>query len=423
MTLTPLRLHPHHSLNKQDSRFSNVDALIIKVTKRCNLDCEYCYENITKTGDMAIETFRNLAEKAFYSTSKKTVQFIFHGGEPTLLPNSWYVEAFEICQTLAEQTGKEASLSIQTNLTHLLDEKIQLFKDYKVSVGASLDGPADLDHAMRPGAQRVINNFFRAREHGLKVGVLMTINQSNFNKFEQITEWLCSTIKVSDFKANVVYSVGSGYNINDMQPEQVFEAQKAILDHMIKYNAEGVVEHNLTQQIDWFLRPNDHETKSLCHAQRCGAGSRVLGITSDGNLLPCGRFQWNNSEFFLGNLTDFDDVEEFEYKVDQFHALNPENWFNCQDCSARKICGFGCQAFISRSKSRANVECLPTKLLYQYFVERAEDLTSLHQILIEKKHIVVDEYDDAKYGDGTKDPYSDKYSDTYLDKYSDKGGK
>jgi uncharacterized protein len=342
--------------------------------------------------------------------------FIFHGGEPTLLPDSWYVEAFEICRTLAELTGKEASFSIQTNLTHLTDEKLRLFRDNKVSVGASLDGPADLSGAMRPGAQRVINNFFRAKENGLKVGVLMTINQSNFDKFEQITDWLYNVMEISHFKANVVYSVGSGYNITDMKPEQVFASQKAIIDHMIRYKGERVIEHNLTQQIDWFLRENDHQTKSLCHAQRCGAGSKVLGVNSDGNLLPCGRFQWNDSKFFLGNLLNIGEFDEFEHKVDDFHMLNDENWFNCDNCSANKICGFGCQAFISRSKSRANVECIPTKMLYSYFVEREADITALHQVLIDKKHILLDEYDDKKYGDSSGPPYSD----IYVDKYSDK---
>lgn len=149
--------------SKQDSRFSNVDALIIKVTKRCNLDCEYCYENITKSGDMDIATFQEIAEKAFYSSSKNTIEFIFHGGEPTLLPDSWYTEAFQICQTLEGSTGKKASLSIQTNLTHLTDRKLELFRDNKVSVGASLDGSATLIASMRPGAERVIKNFLKAR--------------------------------------------------------------------------------------------------------------------------------------------------------------------------------------------------------------------------------------------------------------------
>ncbi|WP_310483865.1 radical SAM/SPASM domain-containing protein [Chamaesiphon sp. VAR_48_metabat_403] len=401
--------------SKQDSRFSNVDALIIKVTKRCNLDCEYCYENITKSGDVFIATFQEIAEKAFYSSSKNTIEFIFHGGEPTLLPDSWYTEAFQICQTLEGSTGKKASLSIQTNLTHLTDRKLELFRDNKVSVGASLDGSATLIASMRPGAERVIKNFLKARENGLRIGVLMTINHSNFDKFKESTEWLFDEMDVKDFKANVVYSVGAGSNIPDLKPEQIFQAHKAITDYMIESRGQGIIEHNLIEQIDWFCRENSHETKSLCGARKCGAGSRVLGITSDGNLLPCGRFKWDDSDYFLGDLANFSEFEEFERKVDDFHALNPENWFNCNDCSARKICGFGCQAFISRSNSRANVECLSTKMLYNYFLERESDIFALHQALVDKNYLMLDSYDDSRYGDGAKEPYRDTYEDKYRD--------
>jgi uncharacterized protein len=415
MTLTTPTQKQVSFSNNQDFRFSNVNALIIKVTKRCNLNCEYCYENITKSGDMDIETFREIAEKAFFSSSKKAIEFIFHGGEPTLLPDSWYVEAFDICQMLAKQTSKEVSLSIQTNLTHLTDEKIQLFRNNKVTVGASFDGPVELGYAMRPAAKRAIDNFFKARDNGLKVGVLMTINQSNFDKFETIAKWLHNSMEVRDFKANVVYSVGSGHEIPDMKPEEIFEAQKTIIDYMLLYKSEGVVEHNLIQQIDWFFKENDHQATSLCHAKRCGAGSKVLGITSDGSLLPCGRFKWNDSTFFLGNLTSINKVEEFQHKVNEFHSLNPENWFNCHECSAKRICGFGCQAFISRSKSRANVECLSTKMLYRYFLEKKSELSDLYQDLLDKQHFLLESYNDRTYGDGTKEPYRDIYEDKYKD--------
>jgi uncharacterized protein len=416
MAMVTTEVQESSLLDKFDLRFSSVDALIIKVTKRCNLNCEYCYENITKTGDMDIDVFRSIAQKAFFNSSKNRIQFIFHGGEPTLLPNSWYNGAFEICKTFGQLSGKEASLSIQTNLTRLTDEKIQLFKENDVSVGVSLDGPSDLSDSMRPGSELAVKNFFRARDSGLDAGILMTINQSNFNKFPMILDWLSNDMAVKDFKANVVYSVGTGNMLPDMKAEEIFMAQKSIVDYMIECKGEKLIEHNLVQQIDWFSRDNDHETKSLCQSKTCGAGTRVLGITSDGNLLPCGRFQWNDSDYFLGNLAIASEIEEFENEVSNFHSLNSANWLDCDNCSARKICGFGCQAFISRSNSRLNVECLATKKLYEYFVERKADILELHQHLLENKRTFLDAYGDSKYGDGTKTPYSD----VYLDKYSDK---
>lgn len=43
----------------QDARFHNVESLIVKITHRCNLDCAYCYEHITKGSDMPLEVLRS----------------------------------------------------------------------------------------------------------------------------------------------------------------------------------------------------------------------------------------------------------------------------------------------------------------------------------------------------------------------------
>jgi uncharacterized protein len=86
-----------------DIRFLDVSSLIVKVTKRCNLSCDYCYENIVNQGDMSIEVFKDLAYRAFTSSRRDHIDFVFHGGEPTLLPDSFFAEAFETCQTLAKR--------------------------------------------------------------------------------------------------------------------------------------------------------------------------------------------------------------------------------------------------------------------------------------------------------------------------------
>jgi uncharacterized protein len=398
-----------------DIRFLDVSTLVVKVTRRCNLNCEYCYENITNDGDMDIQVFKDLASKAFLNSKRDTIEFLFHGGEPTILADEFFVEAFSFCQSLAEKTQKKLKLSMQSNLFNLTQSKIELFKKYDVSIGVSLDGSSDLTDAMRPGSRRATDNFVKAREQGLQVGILMTINQSNFDKFGQILDWLSSSISVRTVKANVVYSVGTGRDLPSMLPEQIFLAQKTILDYMLEHGTEGVLEHNLIWQMGWFLRENDHETTSLCHAKRCGAGSRVLGITTDGKILPCGRFQWDDSEYYLSDLSQVEQEESYKSKVEAFHDRVPENWFDCDDCAARKICNFGCQAFIARSKSRANVECLPTKMLYNYFLERQSDLVKLFDSLSDEDHFLVSSYSDGPYGDGTKEPYRDIYYDKYND--------
>ncbi len=358
------------------TRFSHISTLIVKVTHRCNLDCTYCYEHITKTGkDMPLEIFAELARLALSETRERAVNFLFHGGEPTLLPNAWYDEAIATAKNLARQQGKEARFSMQTNLLGITDSKIELFRRHNISLGISLDGPASLQSSQRGGEDKVFQHFKRLQREGIRAGVLMTINQSNYEQFFMICDWLVREAAINSFKANVVTPVGRGVDMPPMQAEQIFAAQHAILQYMIQTRGETLIEDNLATELLRFFATDQERAQmphSLCHEKRCGAGEQVLGVTPEGHLLPCGRFTWDEAEYYLGHIADSDSVEsaalaDFRQKIDQFQDLVPQSWYDCEACPARKVCGFGCQAFIVRSKQQANLDCLPTKMRFAFY--------------------------------------------------------
>lgn len=373
-----------------DFRFAQIETLIVKVTHRCNLDCLYCYEHITKKGeDMALDTFKNLVDKVIHNTQMREVLFLFHGGEPTLLKNEWYEQAIVYAKTKAKAVGKRVKFSMQTNLLTLNEHKITLFKRYHIALGISLDDIAMSENSQRGGENRVYENYLKIRKAGIKAGVLTTINQSNYSKFTELCRWLDKTVGIRSFKANVVTPVGRGVNMVSLEATQVFEAQKAIIDYMILTKGR-FVEENLKIEILRFFEGRKKVGKTLCHEHRCGAGAKVLGVTPSGDLLPCGRFQWNDSSYFLGNIyASTIDTNTHQTEIQRFHELVPKNWYDCDSCEAKKICGFGCQAFIVRSKSQANIDCLPTKMRYHYFETRREGLLKVYQQIKRNTHQLV----------------------------------
>ncbi len=373
-----------------DLRFRNISTLIVKVTHRCNLDCLYCYENITKTGeDMSVETFKELADLVLENSQKDHITFLFHGGEPSLLPNSWYEEAAEYALAKGRACQKQVAFSMQTNLLGVNPSKIELYKKYDIQLGVSLDGPAMLQSTMRGGEDKVFANFKRIQQAGVKAGVLVTINEANYAHFSTICHWLVQEAEVRSFKANVVTPVGRGYDLEPLEAEQVFQAQYSILEYLIATKGEELLEANLNMEIlRYFAEPEELPKlrKTLCHEHRCGAGSGVLGVTPMGDLLPCGRFTWDEQEYYLGSLHDPKPFKKkyqraFQQKVEAFHAKVPESWYDCDRCEARDVCGFGCQAFIVRSKQQANVDCLPTKLRYQFYKENEGRLWPVYQAI------------------------------------------
>ena len=373
------------NLKKQeDIRFLNIATLIVKVTHRCNLDCAYCYENITKTGqDMSLNTFQDLADKVLLNSRQKEILFLFHGGEPSLISNDWYEQAIHYALTLAKKVGKTAIFSMQSNLLFLNPSKIALYKKYNIHLGISLDGTEN-HGTMRGGENKVFQNYLKGIEAGLRIGILTTINQANFDKFDQICEFIHLKTSSKSFKANVVSPVGRGLELPSLKAEQVFMAQSSILQYMIKTKGEFIEDNLRTEIIRFFATEDERKNmpSTLCHEKQCGAGTTVLGVTPQGDLLPCGRFQWNDDSYFLGYLQtpDRSKAEKgFQKKLEQFHALVPENWYDCDNCAAKKICGFGCQAFIVRSKTKANVDCLPTKMKYRFFQENKDKLKIVYE--------------------------------------------
>jgi uncharacterized protein len=376
-------LHLFKTTTDFDLRFKNISTLIVKVTHRCNLDCLYCYENITKTGeDMSVETFCELADLVLEHSQKDHITFLFHGGEPSLLPNEWYEECIQYAQRKAIENHKQVSFSMQTNLLGVNPSKIELYKKYDIQLGVSLDGPAMLQSTMRGGEDKVFANFKRIQNAGVKAGVLVTINESNYQHFSTICHWLVQEAEVRSFKANVVTPVGRGYDLDPMSAEQIFQAQYSILEYLIATKGEELMEANLNMELlRYFAEPEELPKlrNTLCHEHRCGAGSSVLAVTPMGDFLPCGRFTWDESEYYLGSLHDPKALKKkyqrnFQQKIEDFHAKVPESWYNCDSCEARDVCGFGCQAFIVRSKQQANVDCLPTKMRYQFYKENEDRL-------------------------------------------------
>lgn len=404
----------------EDIRFINVSTLIIKITHRCNLDCQYCYENISEGEDMSIETFKELIYKIFKHSSKQTILIVFHGGEPTLVKNEWFIEAVEYTEKISTKYLKKARFSIQTNLFSIEEKKILLFKYLKISIGVSIDGPLSLG-LLRGKNERVIENIKLVQSLGIKIGVLTTINHSNFNHFKEICLWLQESLLIKSFKANVVMPVRSNVSIPGLNTDQIFNANKAIIDFIIETRGEGLVEQNIKLEILRFFASKE-ELKNLsfalCRAKKCGAGREIISITTEGGILPCGRLQWNDSSYNLGGIQEIESISSLiHYKktVNLFHSYMKENWTNCKNCHAQRTCSYGCQAFIIRTNNHSNIDCIPTKMRYDYYCERSTELRIVFENW-ERKMITSDSY--TNYSDhsdhATPAPYSD-HDDSWYD--------
>jgi uncharacterized protein len=125
---------------------------VIKVTKLCNLRCNYCYEwdSLAEPARMSMEVWRAVlravveyAELAEAQSGVPVVSdIIWHGGEPLLLPPAYFRNVLALQKELIPKELVRSGYvrnCIQTNLYKVADKHLDILKEHNFKVGVSVD--------------------------------------------------------------------------------------------------------------------------------------------------------------------------------------------------------------------------------------------------------------------------------------------
>jgi uncharacterized protein len=163
---------------------NTVLTVIMKATRLCNLRCTYCHS--WRAGPNQTMTFPVLARAtrdALRDPTVRWVDFVWHGGEATLVPRSFYRQAVWL-QERFRRPGQTVLNTVQTNGTRLTDDWLEFLREHDFSIGVSLDGPPEVHDARRvdmggrPTAARVRRGLERLRAAGIeRSGTLMVVDE------------------------------------------------------------------------------------------------------------------------------------------------------------------------------------------------------------------------------------------------------
>src|SRR5262245_15492251 len=104
---------------------------------RCNIQCQYCYQNPQRDAGNLTNAYS--MERVKPAILAEGAPFALFGGEPLLVPER---DLEELWSWGFARFGRNA---IQTNGTLITDDHVRMFKQYRVNVGISLDGPGELN--------------------------------------------------------------------------------------------------------------------------------------------------------------------------------------------------------------------------------------------------------------------------------------
>jgi uncharacterized protein len=192
-----------------------METVVVQPTPFCNINCSYCYlpERNVKTV-MAQSTIAALFEKIFASGwTGDGLTIIWHAGEPLVVPISFYQSAFETIAAL-RPGSLELRHSIQTNGMLITPEWCDLFKQWNVGVGVSVDGPKHLHDAYRVTRSgrgtfdRTVAGIRMLRREKVPFHVISVLSQKGMDDPQQMLDFYLSE-GIEDVCFNVEESEGS----------------------------------------------------------------------------------------------------------------------------------------------------------------------------------------------------------------------
>ena len=226
-------------------------GLVLK-TLGCNGLCGNCYENKIRAANTAPEEVNlDAALALIHAESLKPKEQrcnapTLHGGEPLLLPID------KVDRFLSEVYAGWGQSGVQTNGTILNDSLIEIFKKYHTNIGISIDGDtaalnrgrwnaADLtDEQIQAKTDLVLDNIRRLRGAGIAVSVIALLRMHNahpdrIGEFIRFIKRLDVEFGIRDLRTNPVIGLIDEFKDEELTPEYLLGAYKAIFDALLAY--------------------------------------------------------------------------------------------------------------------------------------------------------------------------------------------
>ncbi|PKL68716.1 MAG: TIGR04083 family peptide-modifying radical SAM enzyme [Methanobacteriales archaeon HGW-Methanobacteriales-1] len=338
----------------------------------CPSNCSYCWGVDKESELMDIEIVEETVEwlKNF---RKEPVTFTFHGGEPLLAGYEFYKKALELLSQ--ELSDLNPAFAIQTNLWLMTPEIAELFAEYNIPIGSSLDGPLEINDSQRGSGyfEKTMQGYKIAKEKGLNVSFISTFTSSSIAQKEAIFNFFLDNnldLKLHPALPSLRSEDPEEWTIS---PEEYGELLIYLLDQYLEHMGEIEIKN-----IDHLCKGVFVRRGVVCTYADCVGDTFAIG--PDGNIYPCYRFV-GMEEYVMGNVRDHPTMEELS-KSESLKSLR--DWEKlvddeCADCSYIKFCRGGCPYnALTMDKESQKMEiksvdhqCEAYKMIFKEITDRA----------------------------------------------------
>ncbi|MFA6952370.1 MAG: radical SAM protein [Candidatus Methanomethylophilaceae archaeon] len=311
-------------------------SVVIKPILACDLDCRHCYHRpeervpSTITYEALDRLFRMLSEEF------ESVWFIWHGGEPLMLPLQFYRYAIDLQNKYFGKGTHRVGNTIQTNGT-AIDRKFSNFcKENQINIGVSFEGPCD--GVLRQKCDLVDKNltFLSKKEHIFSVS--STIAAEDVGRQTELYRYFRGRdINVS---FSPVVPMGCAADNRELVPdadEYIAESIRMFDEWLYDKDTDiALIPHYL-----YLLNALGEPVDSDCAHNSCL--TKWLCVYPNGDLYPCAK--GCPSKYMMGNLFDIEAISE-AFAGDGFREILLGTIARREKCKAEceifRYCNGGC---------------------------------------------------------------------------------
>lgn len=321
------------------------------------------------------------------SQQQDQVDFIWQGGEPTLIGLDFFQEALRLQRQFA---GKHTVINnaLQTNGITLTPAWCRFLQDNKFLVGISLDGPPSLHNPYRhdrmghPQYDPLMRGIRLLKQHKVEFNILCCVHSKNVEHPLEVYRFFRDKIGAQFLQFIPILhckpdsdgnETGNITNLS-VKAEAYGTFLSTIFDEWVQYDVGKV----FIQLFDTCLGVWSGHPSQLCiFAKTCG---RSLVLEHNGDLYACDHFVEPN--YRLGNITEtpITQLVESSQQTAFGEAKKKTLPQDCLDCDVRFICNGGCPK--NRGADGVNLLCAGYKSFFHHI---DQPMQIMRDLLINKR--------------------------------------
>ncbi len=294
------------------------------------------------------------------------------GGEPLLAGIEYFKNIVVLQKRLT--TAKVSNL-LQTNATLINKDWISFFKKHDFRIGLSLDGDRESHDSHRKDSlgkgtfEKVVKSLRLCKEKNLHIGLIQTITLDNSSRWEQDWEYICSTLKQTNWATNT-FEVSSTFEnhrnfaISDSTSTEMY---RRLIDFWLKKNNRCLLIRDID---DYVAGVVGHRARGCSYNNTCG---NYFCLDIDGSVYPCDRFSFK-PEYSWGNLNNQDLKNILLGRkalgfIKEARTIHEE----CEECVWVNSCNNGCSAMLDERGK------------YRYCKTRKQTFSYVHNLIVRER--------------------------------------